>query len=216
MKRFKMNKCIIILPYIEKYTDEYLIQEIQSSDYVICADGGQTIAKNLCITPDCVIGDFDSTKEDIKLACKYISYPAEKDLTDGEACLLHAIKLGYCDITFLGGIGGRLDHMMGALSLLLIGYKNCVNVVLKDMKNQVRLIDESLEIEIIKDIYKYFSLYPVNYFAEIEYIKDAKYNLKEPTMLPKDSTLCISNEVLGYSARLKLRSGLAYLIQSND
>lgn len=216
MKRFIMNKCIIILPYIEKYTDDYILKEIQSSDYVICADGGQSIAKRIGITPNCVIGDFDSTQDNTKLECDYITYPVEKDLTDGEACLIHAIEQGYCNITFLGGIGGRLDHMMGALSLLLIGYKHCVSVVLKDLKNQVRIIDDSSEVEVIQDIYKYFSLFPVYSSTEIEYIRDAKYNLVEPTTLNKDSTLCISNEVIDFSARIKLRSGLAYLIQSND
>ncbi len=211
-----MKKCVILLPYIEKYTDEFIRQELSETDYIICADGGQSLAKRLNIRPDCVIGDFDSSKIKHELDCEYIEYPSEKDLTDGEACLLHALELECTDIVYLGGIGGRLDHMMGALALLLMGYNNSVTVTIKDMRNSVRLIDSKSETLVNKGIYKYFSLYPVFDKIEIEYIKGARYPVSSPTAMPKASTLCISNEILDKSASLKLSSGLAYLIQSND
>ncbi len=211
-----MKNCVILLPYIEKYTDEYIRNELSQADYVICADGGQSLAKRLNIKPDCVIGDFDSSTVKHELDCRYIEYPSEKDLTDGEACLLHAIENECTNVTFLGGIGGRLDHMMGALALLFIGYNNSVIVTLKDMRNSVRLIDSKAEYTVEKDIYKYFSLYPALDEIELEYIKGARYPVSSPTIMPKASTLCISNEISDKSAKLKLSSGLCYLIQSND
>ena len=111
------NKALIILSFVEKIDVSHLNAISSISDYIICADGGVDIAKTYGIMPDCVIGDFDSTINSNRLDCLYITLPSEKDFTDTEAAINHAIELGIRDITVYGGIGGRLDHTLGNVGL---------------------------------------------------------------------------------------------------
>ena len=69
------KKCLIILSYVDHPSDRLLYQLTEDADYIICADGGQMIARNFNIIPDAVIGDFDSTTIDQRFDCLYITYP---------------------------------------------------------------------------------------------------------------------------------------------
>ena len=210
-----IKKATVILAYIENYDRDFLLKHCDTADIVICADAGQSIAKANNIQPDCVIGDFDSTKEEIRLDCKYITYPVEKDITDAEACVLYCLDEGVDDITFLGGIGGRLVHTLGALSLLLKFKDNLSGIRLVDKKNTVEILENgSLSIE-NDPTYRFFSIVPV--FEKIDgvYVSGAKYPLENASMV-KASTLGISNEVDGCCAEVSIGDGAAYIIRSSD
>ncbi len=92
------NTALIILSFIEKTNVSQLNASSSASDYIVCADGGADVATQYGIRPDCVIGDFDSTNTNNRLDCLYITLPSEKDLTDTEAAINHAIELGISGI----------------------------------------------------------------------------------------------------------------------
>lgn len=93
---------------------------IGKNDYIICADGGYRHALNLGITPDIVVGDMDSAGIALDGLNTEI-YPTEKDLTDGEIAVRHAVDKTDCDdIIILGGIGDRFDHTLCNVFLLKI------------------------------------------------------------------------------------------------
>lgn len=209
------ENCVVILPYIENY-DRIWIQKLASSaDYIICADGGQVVASRNGITPNVVIGDFDSTKEIIKLDCKYITYPSEKDLTDAEACVIHALEIGARKIIFVGGMGGRLDHTLGALALPVKYNKDGISIEYIDKSNHVRLLENG-SITIDKsDNYKYFSVIPAYANASGVSIKGAKYPL-DNVILERASTLGISNEIIAEKCQISVTKGSIYIIESND
>lgn len=205
----------VILAFIENYDRDFLMHYVNNSSYIICADAGQSIAAANDIEPDCVIGDFDSTKEDVRFDCKYISYPVEKDITDAEACVLHCIDEGITDINFIGGIGGRLDHTLGALSLLIKFKDNLGRIRLIDKCNQIELLENG-SIIIEKDpAYRFFSIVPVYEKISGVSICGAKYPLDNVEM-KKASTLGISNEVIDDYAKVTINDGLAYIIRSSD
>ena len=86
--------------------------EESSPDYVIACDAGWQHAKKLRITPDIVIGDFDSSPlPDTALPVK--TYPEAKDDTDTMLGARHALSLGFKDITICCAFGGRADHSLG-------------------------------------------------------------------------------------------------------
>ncbi len=209
------TKAVVILAYVENYDKEFLIDCIKDSDYIICADGGQTIAHKHGITPDCVIGDFDSTIESPAFDCRYITYPVEKDITDAEACVLHCIDEGITEITFIGGIGGRLDHTLGALSLLVKFKDQVGRIRLVDKRNQVELLENGSILIESDPAYRFFSIVPVYEKISGVSIKGAKYPLNNVEMF-KASTLGISNEVLSDEAVVNINDGLAYIIRSSD
>ena len=77
----------------------------------------------LGIFPLEIWGDLDSvTKEIIE---KYRNnnvrikkFPKDKDYTDGELILQHISKLNYDEIIIIGGLGGRIDHLLTNLNLI--------------------------------------------------------------------------------------------------
>jgi thiamine pyrophosphokinase len=90
---------------------------------VIAADGGARHCLELGINPHVVIGDFDSLEsEEIETlltgGVELINHPAEKDETDLELALNHAMKMGATDIKLYGLLGGRWDMTFANLLLL--------------------------------------------------------------------------------------------------
>ena len=85
-------------------------------DCVISVDGGLEKTRALGLTPDAVVGDFDTV--DSKILERYQKNPSvlwdvhkpEKDETDTELAINTAIKLGCKKLVILGATGRRLDH----------------------------------------------------------------------------------------------------------
>jgi thiamine pyrophosphokinase len=84
---------------------------------VIAADGGAAHALALGLEIDLAIGDFDSGNPPPS-ARRVERHPADKDATDLELALRAALALEPRRILVVGGIEGRLDHLLGELLLL--------------------------------------------------------------------------------------------------
>ena len=78
-------------------------------DYIIACDKGFLNASQLEITPDIIIGDFDSYLEEIT-NIPVLRLPVMKDDTDTMSAVKYALDKGYLDITICCAFGGRLDH----------------------------------------------------------------------------------------------------------
>ncbi len=106
------KNCAVILLNGEPYRGE-----IQAENaYVICCDGAYSWAKGR-VKIDENLGDFDSLDE-TPVPAPRMTFPAEKNETDGELAVDRALELGARDIVFYGGGGGREDHFLGNLHLL--------------------------------------------------------------------------------------------------
>lgn len=91
--------------------------EILEDSYVIAADGGFESLKKQGITPNIIIGDFDSL-ENIPSGIAVIRHSAEKDDTDMELAAQYAIESGFDEIFIFGALGGRTDHTIANIQLL--------------------------------------------------------------------------------------------------
>ena len=78
-------------------------------DIVIAADLGIINAKKFNITPDYIIGDFDSLGY-TPSNDNTIIHPIEKDDTDTMLAVKLGLDKGFKNFRIFGGIGGRLDH----------------------------------------------------------------------------------------------------------
>lgn len=86
---------------------------------VIAADGGLELARELGLRVDLAVGDFDSiSAEMLETVGQIERHPEEKDASDLELALAAAARVETERILVLGGVGGRLDHLLGALLLL--------------------------------------------------------------------------------------------------
>ena len=90
--------------------DEFVPEE--QFEYVIACDKGFEYAKRMSITPDVIIGDFDSSKEPCDSSIPVIKAPKEKDDTDTMLAIRHALDKGFRHITILCGLGKRFDHTL--------------------------------------------------------------------------------------------------------
>ena len=100
-----------------------------NDEYIICADGGYNLLNGK--KPDCIIGDFDSI-ENFPSDVTLIRHNPEKNHTDGELCVIYAIKQGYLDINIYGALGNRMDHFFGNLSLLKLANRMNARAVIRD------------------------------------------------------------------------------------
>lgn len=129
----------VIISHGDKYSGSALVRECEDSDIILCADGGAEYAYLNKITPDFLIGDFDSIETSVldyflSKGSKILKFPIDKDFTDTELCIEKAIELGCNKICILYGIGNRIDHSLGNIGLLsrinknnIFGYIACDN-----------------------------------------------------------------------------------------
>ena len=90
---------------------------IAPGSFVIAADKGLEYTKKLGISPDLILGDFDSlgyVPESAQV------FPVEKDDTDSMLAVRKGLELGYKEFILYGALDGpRLDHTIANLQTLL-------------------------------------------------------------------------------------------------
>ena len=187
---------------------------LRDDDFFIFCDGGLSHAGGLGIKPDVVVGDFDSCEpgdlEWWKERSEIIQLPCETDDTDTLFAVKLAVERGYCDFLLLGAMGGRFDHALGNVSILLY---------LNGLGKKAVLIDDYSVMQIagketlfIEDSCSYFSVLTVAGDVCGVNIKNAKYPLKNAS-LKCDFQLGISNEVLpGKVAEVSVESGRVLVV----
>ena len=92
----------------------------ENEDIIIAADGGYDNLVRRGITPDILIGDFDSVKSEIPEGLRSIRYPKEKDETDMFLSYEAGVKLGYSEFVMLGATGGAISLFVILMALYMI------------------------------------------------------------------------------------------------
>lgn len=89
---------------------------IEKTDLIIAADGGVDHVRTLGLTPDVILGDFDSlgyVPEGANV------FPVEKDDTDAMLAVRKGLAMGCREFLLYGCLDGpRLDHTIANLQLL--------------------------------------------------------------------------------------------------
>ena len=190
------------------------ISFLRKDDYYIFCDGGLSHAEGLGIKPNLIVGDFDSCDADVlskyEGQCEIIKLPREKDDTDTLYAVKLAVERGYSDFLILGAMGGRFDHALGNISILLY---------LNELEKMALLVDDYSSMQIvgnkpllIEDTCSYFSVVTVAGDVSGVTIKNAKYPL-ENASLSSDFQLGISNEVLpGKTAEVSVKNGRVLVV----
>lgn len=179
---------------------------------VFCADGGYANAKSAGLTPDFLIGDWDSgQRPELDVPC--VTLPVEKDMTDLQAAMDEALALGITDLLLCGCTGGRLDHTIS--NLLLLEWLDCRGGrgMIVDEDNEVRLLTPgTFRLEDVPH-YHYVSLVPLDSVVSGVTLKGMKYPLADAN-LTRGDTLSISNEPREPVMEIQIARGRALLIRS--
>ncbi|MBN1777712.1 MAG: thiamine diphosphokinase [Clostridiales bacterium] len=89
----------------------------KDGDFIIAADDGYTALRMAGLSPDLLVGDFDSLMHIPRDIPREVFSP-EKDETDLALALKEGIVRGYRTFRFYGASGGRDDHTHANLQLL--------------------------------------------------------------------------------------------------
>ena len=107
-----MGKCIVFCAA----EFDALAEALKPGDFVIAADGGARHTEKLGITPDEILGDFDSLGYTPAGANVF---PVEKDDTDAMLAARRGLQLGYREFLLYGSLDGpRLDHTVANFQTL--------------------------------------------------------------------------------------------------
>ena len=114
-----------------------MLADLPELSAVYCADGGVRHASRLGISPDLILGDFDSA-DSAQLAeyqtagIPFERYPTDKDYTDTELAVERAVRAGCGAILLFGALGARIDHTLANMQLLYKYALRGVRIALAD------------------------------------------------------------------------------------
>lgn len=181
---------------------DQLAEPVGEKDYVLAADGGLTHLEKLGVTPNGIIGDFDSLG--------YVPqgaqvFPVEKDDTDSMLAVRKGLALGYDRFVLYGALDGpRLDHTLANLQTLsflashgAVGYLVGLDYAATAIREEMVLFHEGSE--------GILSLFCFGKDSTLT-LQGLKYEL-ENGKLSADFPLGVSNHFVGKQAQITVHSG---------
>lgn len=185
-----------------------LLEPLEKDDLVIAADGGLVHTQALGITPQVILGDFDSLG--------YIPegaqvFPAEKDDTDAMLAARKGLDAGYREFVFYGSLDGpRLDHTVANFQTLQF---------LSDRGADAWLVGENQTVTVLKNgsllfpqrASGYLSLFCMGADCTGITLKGLKYTLTNGS-LNAGFPLGVSNQFIGEAASVTVKNGSLLVI----
>lgn len=179
------------------------VEPIMPDDCVIAADGGLRHTQALGLTPDVILGDFDSlgfTPEGANV------FPVEKDDTDAMLAVRRGLALGHRDFVLYGGMDGRrLDHTIANFQTLQFladhgasGYLVGLAYIATVIRGETLVFPESAEGTV--------SLFCLGPDATGITLEGLQYPLTDGT-LTSGFPLGVSNHFMDQQARITVKCG---------
>ncbi len=183
-------------------------------------DRGSRYLLDLRLPLHFAFGDFDSisAKELENLRTKIPdlnTLPSEKDKTDTEIALDWAITQKPDQIYIFGATGGRLDHLLGNIHLLIKSTSTQSKIDIIDQQNQITLYTPGTYTVKRKIEWNYISFVAISSDIYGLTLDGFKYPLKN-CHIRLGSTLCISNELIGDVGTFSFEDGILLMIRSRD
>ncbi len=188
---------------------------IRPDDFILCADGGARHAMDLGLTPDYVVGDFDSldSADLVRLrrdGAELDAYPRDKDYTDLELALRVAQRLRPEEVILLGALGGRLDQTLANIFLLAHPDYADLRVTLVSGPERAWVMRDEIVVRGRPgDLLSVIPLTPD--VTGLTYHHGLRWRLTDAVM-PFGSSRGVSNELVAEEARLSLKTGVALVI----
>ena len=178
------------------------------ADFSIAADRGLEAFDAAGMEPDMLIGDMDSVSPQV-LARYESRLSADrlnciKDDTDGEYALNLALEKGATEITLLGALGGRLDHALANLMMVVRAARHGAWAEIRAEGVRIVRVNGSSTI----------SLLPLGTARGVS-IRGCYYLIDDYT-LESDSSRGMSNVVTADEAVITVREGDLLLFHYSD
>lgn len=203
-----MGKCVIFCA--GEFTG--LAEPVKQGDLVIAADGGYRYLADLGITPDIVLGDFDSlgyVPENSRV------FPVEKDDTDAMLAVRCGLEQGYKDFVLYGTLDGpRLDHTIANLQTLQFLADHQATGFLVGC-NQIATVVHSGSLALPATYKGTVSVFCMGADVRKVTIEGLKYTLQNGT-LSAGFPLGVSNAFIGKNAKISVGEGSLLIIYARE
>ena len=178
-------------------------------DLVIAADGGFITLEKFSITPDLIVGDFDSLSY-TPVGDNVIKHPVKKDETDTILAIDVAFSKGYTNFIIYGCLGGRLDHTLGSIQTAAYVAEKGGTSIFIDNETFLTVIKENT-ISFSDKNQGVISVFAISEKAEGVDLSGLLYSLKNAELTP-DYPLGVSNEFIGENACITVNHGKLCII----
>ncbi len=125
-----------------------LLEELrEGAALVVAADGGARSALALDLMPDIVTGDLDSIGDARDaIPADRIRPDTDPNATDLEKAVALCLDQGCAAVDIIGGAGGRADHALANLSVL-VRFGRSARVRMVDERFAIELVDGEAEVD---------------------------------------------------------------------
>ncbi len=182
------------------------------NDYVICADSGYDYAVSAGLTPDLLIGDFDSISV-VPQNMNKITLPIEKDVTDCVAAYNEGIKIGFRNFVLFGGTGGRFEHTFANISLMANASLKNIDFKMVDEMHTFRCITDSF-VRIPYRANQQISVFAFGGIADGVTLNGFHYPLKDFTLDSFNGAFSTSNDITDEFGEITVKSGTLVIVET--
>lgn len=200
--------------------DPALGRYLRAGDFIVACDAGYRNAQRLGVTPDLILGDFDSAPRPAAGRAGQIVLPHVKDDTDTHYAARWLLEHGCRQAVMLGALGGRrMEHTQANLATGLYLSKNGVHTILADEHSEVHYLLPGVELALTRTQsgrrWQYLSVFPMGESLTGVCIQGAFYPL-EDAVLTHEYPLAVSNEFLADTVRLRCKTGCGLVILTEN
>jgi len=165
------------------------------------------------------VGDFDSVSADElrrieAVTDRLVKLPLEKAITDCEAAVELVVTDGFNKMYIYGITGGRFDHQMAAISLMLKYAKQGILIIAVDKKNTFYILTPGTHF-LAPTHDRYISFFALGEPVKNLHLDGVKYPLNGYD-LTVDDALCVSNEPVATEVTVRFDSGYLLVVESSD
>lgn len=181
---------------------------------IVAANGGSRHARAAGWPPAVLIGDLDSLEDNAAgptAGPRRIVHPRDKDQSDLELALEHALAEGAHEIVVFGGWGDRWDQSLSAMLLLALPARQGVPAWVVGGRHRARLVMGGQEARIDGRPGDTLSLLALAGDALGVSIEGCRFPLRR-ARLPFGTTLGLSNALVEPSARVRVEEGAVLTI----
>jgi thiamine pyrophosphokinase len=190
----------------------FSMEQLLGADLIIAADGGAKHCARLQITPDLLIGDFDSLDAEAlagyeTAGVRIIRHPDRKDFTDLELALLHAKTVGATQVHILGALGARWDQSLANVLLLASPQFRDVDIRILEPGQEIMLFHGGRHYDYPGEPGDVVSLIPLDTYVQGVTTSGLEYSLSDEPLV-FGATRGISNVMTGQSFSVDIKVGL--------
>jgi thiamine pyrophosphokinase len=207
-----------------------IAQLAKTASAVVAVDSGAEALRAVGITPNLLLGDFDSIRWETLEAFRATgvelsAHDAYKDATDLELALNELCRRGYTDVVATNALGGRIDHELAtlgnlaaaaeqgmAVSLIEEG-ESCVFLSAAGGRHTLRLSDVSG-----RGVTGSGSLMPVSFISLIPWggeatvsVRGVEWELNHAVLVPA-SSLGVSNVPRASHVDVEVHAGTTIVV----